>query len=242
VVVELTGSTGVGKSTLAGRLLERLVERGQPAVSSEMFVARCYGLQLGRLRWPVARSVLIDVLAFPWFVRFVLRRPGWCWFMVRIIWRDSDSLLFRLNVLRNIAKRLGAHELLQRRGCAGEVVIADEGMVHQAHSLFVHPQTAPRPQELARFVADVPVPDLLVLVEGPTPEVVRRTAQRGHQRLPGAQIAQAGPFVERAQAVLRCVVELASERTATAVVRNFGAGSAGLDAALDDLIARLAPC
>jgi hypothetical protein len=241
MVVELTGSTGVGKSTLAGRLLERLVERGQPAVSSDVFVARCYGLQLGRLRWPVARSVLVDVLTFPWFVRCALRRPGWCWFMVRIIWRDSDSLLFRLNVLRNIAKHLGAHELLQRRGCAGEVVIADEGMVHQAHSLFVHPQTAPRPRELARFVADVPVPDLLVLVEGPTSEVVRRTAQRGHQRLPGAQIAQVGPFVERAQAVLRCVVELASDRTATAVVRNFGAGSVALDTTLDDLISRLAP-
>jgi thymidylate kinase len=239
MVVELTGSTGVGKSTLAARLLERLAERGVRAIASDQFVCQCYGLRLQWVRWPVVMSVIVDVLTAPWCLLFLLRQPGLCWLLIRIAWRDLESPLFRLNVLRNIAKRLGTHEMLARHRTGDEVVLVDEGLVHQAHSLFVHPSAEPRPDELARFVGEIPMPDLLVLVEGPTCELVERTLRRGHPRLSDGRIAQVRPFIERAQTVLRRVARMAAERTDTTVVLNAGTGEAGRDAALDDLLRAL---
>ena len=183
MLVELIGSTGVGKSTLADHLLRVLAERGQPALTSEQFVMRCYGLRLERFRSRVAASLVLDLLIFPWFLRFARRHAGLCWFMACIAWRDIELPLLRLNVLRNFAKHMGTHELLRRRASPNELIILDEGLVHQAHNLFVHPTTAPRPLELARFVAEVPLPDLLVLVDGPMADLVGRTIRRGHPRV-----------------------------------------------------------
>jgi hypothetical protein len=239
IVVELTGSTGAGKSSLATRLMQRLAERGVPAVTSDQFVCRCYGLHLQWVRWPVVMSLMVDLLAAPWCLRFVFRQPALCWFMARIVWRDLESPLFRLNVVRNIAKRLGTLEMLARHQCSDEIVLLDEGLVHQAHSLFVHPSRQPRPEEVARFVHAIPMPDLLVLVEGSTCDLVQRTVRRGHPRLGGDRALQVRPFIQQAQAVLRRVAGLAAQRTEMTVVLNTASDDASRDAALDPLVAKL---
>jgi hypothetical protein len=239
MIVELIGCTGVGKTTVANRLLERLMERRRPVLSSEEFVLRCYGLRLGWLRWRPARSLLVDLLTFPWFVLFAARHARLCQFMAGVAWRDIELPLFRLNVLRNIAKQMGIHELLCRRASPGEVVILDEGMVHQAHSIFIHPTHGPRPLELARFLAEVPMPDVLVLVDGPTAEVVRRTVERGHPRLPGSRIVLAEQLVGRAQNVFRHVTEQVNGQTTTAVMWNDASDREAFDAALGELCARV---
>ncbi len=239
MIVELIGSTGVGKSTVANRLLERLAEQQQPALSSEQFVLRCYGLRLRWLRSRPLLSVLLDLLTFPWFIRFAARHTQLCWFMAGVAWRDLEPPLFRLNVLRNMAKQMGTHELVRRNASPGDVVILDEGMVHQAHSLFVHPTHGPRPAELAWFLAEVPLPDLLVLVDGPTAAVVRRTLERGHPRLPGPRNVLAERLIGHAQHVFREVARQTAPHTTTALVWNAGPGRARLDASLTDLLALL---
>jgi hypothetical protein len=236
MIVELIGSTGAGKSSVAGRLQSLSAVHQTKALLAEQFVLQCYGLRVGWLRSRGARSLVIDVLSFPWFVRFAARRPRFCWFVVVTVYRGVELPLFSLNVLRNIIKQMGMHELLTQRSHAGDLILLDEGLVHQAHSLFVHPNAARWSSELERFVAEVPLPDLLVLVEAPTAEVVRRTLQRGHPRLPGPRVALTGQFVERAERVFREVARLAARRTAIRVVRNDRLASASVDRSLDDLV------
>jgi hypothetical protein len=239
MIVELIGSTGVGKTTVANGLMELLTEQRRLALSSEQFVLRCYGLRVGWLGWRPARSLLVDLLTFPWFLQFAVRHPRLCQFMAGVAWRDIELPVFRLNVLRNMAKQMGTFELLRRRASPDEVVIVDEGLVHQVHSLFVHPTHGPRPVELARFLAQVPLPDLLVLVDGPTPEVVRRTVERGHPRLPGSRIVLAEQLVERAQGIFRQVTEQLDGQTTTAVIWNDACDGEGFVAALTELCTAL---
>jgi hypothetical protein len=239
MIVELIGSTGAGKSRVVGRLQSLLGAQQARAVLGEQFILQYYGLRLEWLRSRVALSLIIDVLSIPWFVRFALRRPRFCWFMAVTLCRGIELPLFSLNVLRNIIKQMGMYELLTTRASVGDLILLDEGLTHQAHSLFVHPSAAPSSSELERFVAEVPLPDLLVLVEAPTEEVIRRTLQRGHPRLPGNMASLTGRFVERAQRVFREVARLAARRTAISVVRNDGVGDTSVDTSLHDLVSHL---
>jgi thymidylate kinase len=225
MLVELTGSTGAGKSTLTAQLLAALQASGYRALTAEQFVLRHFGLPLDRLTWRPALSLLLDLLAFPSFLRFALRHRQLGRLMLTVVWRDAQPLAFKLNVLRNIAKHMGTTELLRRHGHTGEIVLLDEGLVHQAHSLFVHPNAEPRPVEVARFVADVPLPDLLVLVEAQRSDLVERTLRRGHPRVPRASAAEMTRFIDRAQRVLRSVVEQAAQRTSTEVLWNDAAAA-----------------
>lgn len=249
MIVEIVGSTGVGKSTVARRLLELLQARGIPADlladgwawSSDEAARRYHGLPLNWLRWPLAISLAVDVLACPWFLRFLLQRSALSWFMAAIVWRDVESLGLKLNALRNIAKHLGARELLGRRmSDESRIVITDEGAVHQAHNLFVHPGRRPRLSEIQRFTAEIPLPDLLLLVEGPTAAVVQRTIRRNQMRIRG-NARQAEGYVTQAQQVFRIVCRFAALRTDTAVVRNF-ADAQSLDAALEVVLGKVTVC
>jgi deoxyadenosine/deoxycytidine kinase len=144
---------------------------------------------------------------------------------------------FKLNVLRNMAKQMGIYAMLRGRASPGEIILMDEGLVHQAHSLFVHPNHAPRRQELLQFVQEVPPPDLLVLVEGPSSEVLSRTLQRGHPRVPGAPVAEVDTFLKQAHDVFAHLVELAACRVETA--RIWNGDRSQTEAALGGLVARL---
>jgi AAA domain len=237
LLVELIGSTGAGKSTVTAHLLEMLGREGRHAVTSDQFVLRYYGLGLDSFNRQSLRSLLVDLLVFPWFLRFAIGHLRLCCFMVKIARRDIELTWFRLNVLRNIAKQMGLYELLRRRVSADQVVVLDEGLVHQAHSLFVHPTHAPRPEELMRFVRDIPPPDLLVLVEAPKMDVIRRTVERGHPRVPGARIVEVGTFIERAQEVFAQLTELAAARVET--VRICNGDRAGAEPGLLRLVTRL---
>jgi len=181
----------------------------------------------------------MDVLACPWFLRFLWQHPGLSLLMATSVCRDTGSPGLMLNALRNVAKHLGTRELLGRRaGTEGLIVILDEGAVHQAHNLFVHPETEAKWCEVQRFMAEIPLPDLLVLVEAPTSSVVQRTIRRRHVRIRGQKSARALSFVTHAQEVFRIVCELASLRTDTAVVRNFG-DAQSLDIALEAILSRI---
>jgi thymidylate kinase len=225
MLVELIGSTGAGKSTLTAQLLELLEAGGYDALTGEQFVLRGLGLPVDRLPWRPGVSLLLDLLTFPWFLRFASSHRQLSRSMFTIAWRDAEPLSFKLNVLRNIAKHMGTAELLRRRGPTQEIILLDEGLVHQAHSLFVHPDADPRPMEVAQFLAEVPMPDLLVLVEAQHRDLVARALARGHPRVPHASAADITRFADRAQSVFRSVVEQAAQRTSTEVVWNDGAAA-----------------
>lgn len=192
-IVELIGCTGAGKSTLAPEVIRHLVRSQVPALSDEQYLTAWSGLSLPRIRPRQARSLVVDVLMFPWFLRFAVRHPKLLLFMTRIVIRDVRSPLLTINVLRNVAKKMGIFELLRTDEQEnGAVVFIDEGLIHHANSLFANPYIVHDARELTAYAEQVPLPDLIVRIDAPYADLLHVVMDRGNQSLPrdcGADLA-----------------------------------------------------
>ena len=116
--VELIGCTGAGKSTLLEAMIQACAAQGIPASSGEDTLLQHFGL--GWVRLPLARSVLLDVLALPYTMRSWKRNRAF----LRFAWKVIKGLprtvraWDRLNIARNVLKKVGLHEALVHGGIA----------------------------------------------------------------------------------------------------------------------------
>jgi hypothetical protein len=194
--IELIGCTGAGKSTLAGRIVEGCRARGIEVVKSEDFV-----LQRVRLQWikrRLARTVLLDVISLLTCLVTWRTRPGLYRFTFRTIARVRASWFERLNLARNVFKKIGIHEIIRHHAGDERVVLVDEGSLHAAHNLFVHVSVGVNPADIGTFAGLVPLPDIAIYVREHERVLIERTMARGHKRVPGRSGAQVEVFIRRA--------------------------------------------
>ena len=197
-IVEFTGVTGAGKTTLLHAVRDVLADQGVRARDAYDIILARYHLDLAR--YPKIRSLLIHLLAFFPFIRYISTREGLelLALSVRVINRDAGGFLVALNLGRNFAKRIGVHVLLtglRRQQLNCDFAVCDEGTLHIAHNLFVHEARAPHPDEIAQFGFIVPKPDRLIWVKATKEQSIESILQRGHSRV-GDSMTAAQAFVE----------------------------------------------
>jgi hypothetical protein len=195
--IELIGCTSAGKSTLASCIVASCRARGIGVVRSDDFVLDRLRLNWVRRRLP--RTVLMDVISL-WTCLVTWRaKPGLYPFVFRVLTGLRRTPWFeRLNVARNVLKKIGIHEIIRRHAGDERIVLVDEGSVQAAHNLFVHCSVAVNPSDVTRFARLVPLPDVAVYVKEHEPVLVGRTMARGHKRIPGRSSAQVEVFIRRA--------------------------------------------
>jgi dephospho-CoA kinase len=178
MIVELVGTSGAGKTTLA-RMLGRHGGPEAPVIlSSDLIMDRP-----GR-RWitnPTARNLVADVTAFPSFLRGPQRDREFVRFAWGRLKRYAPSRTAKLNYLREIVRNVGTHELA-RRSEANATVIVDEGAVLTAYHLFVYSRASFGQDDLERFAGLVPLPDRIIHVTAPLDVLVDRAMRRPDRR------------------------------------------------------------
>jgi hypothetical protein len=131
-----------------------------------------------------------------------------------------------LNLMRNFVKRIGAELLLEdlsRQLRDVDILIWDEGSVHAAHNLFVHPDTAPVLEEIVTFAALVPKPDCLIWVTAPTAQSTRVLTRRGHRRV-GTNVDSAQAFAEHASTTFQALAEVPELKKRIYCISNLALG------------------
>ena len=197
-IVEFTGVTAAGKTTLLHAVKDVLADQGFRARDAYDLILAQYGLNLKE--YPTLRSLLMDLVAFLPFLRYLTTRKGLELLVlaIQVIIRDAGGFLVALNLGRNIAKRIGVHVLLtrlSRQSVHTDFALCDEGVLHTAHNLFVHADRAPDPVEIARFGSIVPMPDKIIWVGATQEQSIEIILQRGHSRV-GKSRNAAQAFVE----------------------------------------------
>lgn len=208
--VELIGATGTGKTTLATALAEYLRAEGFRVLEGHEAILGCYGLAC--VPGPKRRSALVHPFALAEFCRYAGTREGsrLARLAVRLIARDGGGPWVAAGLLRNVVKRIGCHQLLDRlrgrlRPC--DFVVWDEGVVHAAHNLFVHADRPPRRGDIDRFCELVPRPDVLVWVTAPPAQSAAVIRERGHPRV-GRSAEAARAFAEHAHATFEMLASV----------------------------------
>lgn len=211
--VELIGCTSAGKSTLARRILADCRARGIDVVTGDDFVLEQVGLAWLRNRF--VRTLAVDACALTACLLSLPTNRAFVGFALGVIARFPCQVgwIERLNLVRNVLKKVGIYEAIHRRGPRERLILVDEGTLQVAHNLFVHTSIPPNYQELSRFARIVPVPELAVYVRQSNDVLIDRTLRRGHRRIHEATPAAVERFVERAVETFDALVEgLARER------------------------------
>ena len=194
--IELTGCTGAGKSTLARDIVQACREQGIDVVMGDEVV-----LGLARLNWlrgRLVRTLCLDLICLPAWLATWGKHRAFHAFTIRTIRRLPIAWTVKLNLLRNVLKKVGTYEIVRRRSPGRHVALVDEGTLHAAHNLLVHLAIPPNPDDIANFARLAPLPDAAVYVQQPESVLIERTLARGHKRVEDRSPTSVRLFVNRA--------------------------------------------
>lgn len=198
-LLELFGPSSGGKSSLATRLVAG--EGGPGFVHAEDRLLARAGL--GWLRGRLLRIALLNlVAAVAVLVTWGEGRAYYRFAGAQALRGDfPGSLWLRLNLLRNAWKAAAIRLLAPRCAHPGERLLMDEGPLQAANYLLVHHGVPPDAAALEDFLRVVPLPDAAAYLRVSEAELVERTLERGHPRVPVGSRAACARFVAHALAV-----------------------------------------
>lgn len=178
MIVELIGSSGAGKTTMA-ELVQRYARPPHPVVLIGDLISDRPGRRW--IRHPKALNLLADVTCLPAFLRGRDRSRAFIRYARRRLSRSAPSAFARYNYLREVVRDVGKLELA-RRVDADAVVLLDEGPLLTAYHLFVYNDAPFAQDDLDRFARLVPLPDRVVYVTAPVDVLVERAIARSDRR------------------------------------------------------------
>ncbi len=213
MIVEFLGNSGAGKSTLVPALIRLWRDAGLTAMSvTEAIHHYMRRTALGRVvcrlaprAWqgPILWRMFAHTTARWHTVAFVVEHIGLAGYVLMSQLRRHIPWRHRRLILRLFFKMAGQHHFLRSHLRPGEVVVFDEGFVHRAVHLFVSPSEQPDPEQVAAYLALLPRPDLVILIQAPLEVCLTRIYARGLQsRLRGLDEEDVARFVAHAGRVV----------------------------------------
>lgn len=207
-VIELAGGPGAGKTTLLPMVVDAVVDEGldpvEAARDGRMLAQRT---RPGRavVRWLSDRNrdralwLIYLVYATILGLGLAVARPGLLRMLVAQAGRPPEAMVSERHVVRWFIRHAGTERLFRRVGAAGEVLIVDEGYVHRVVQLFTSAVERADLAAVRRYLAQVPPPTLVVVVDAPADLAWKRIRSRGiWDRMSRVDEAALNSFVEHA--------------------------------------------
>jgi len=215
MLVEFTGCSGSGKTTISEEVIQRLSDAGFEIIT--VHPKRFFGgIIKKRIANETIQNVIMDLIAIPMIVLTLKKHHKLLFFCAKNLIRDADSRFAATNCLRSITRKIGIYEFLRGRRFVDKVVIVDEGVVHSAHNLFVHVNSSPNLKDIHEYSLLIPLPDILVYVHSPKEILLKRTLTR---RDPSRRIRDPNVtnFINHGYSLFEILISL--DRIARRVVR-----------------------
>lgn len=179
MIVEFTGCTGSGKTTISQLVIEKLVESGLEVVPVH---SRCFNYKWSPFRGignQTVQNFILDVKALVQILKHIKEEIPLLKFFISVLSRYGGGRAERINLFRSVCRKIGVNRNIINSGLsANKIVIIDEGMVHSLHNLFVHRDIEPDLDRIREFSRLVPMPDIIVYVRSPLDMLIERARKR----------------------------------------------------------------
>jgi thymidylate kinase len=203
--IELIGCTGAGKSTLIRKILHVCHEQGVDIYLGDDFVLKQIGLNW--IKNHLLRTLLMDLAALSACLLTWRRNVKFYFFAARRLFCLPIALYEKINLLRNVLKKVGIFEIIRFRDTDKQIIMIDEGVLQAAHNLFVHVSIELKTEDLLTFTRLVTLPDAVVYLKQPEGLLIERTMKRGHKRIPDRSYGKVVRFVKQAVATFDKLVQ-----------------------------------
>ena len=186
MIIEWTGCTGTGKSTLCEGVYKNLLSSGVNVRKPlEIFLGRTIAKAIKN---ESIRSLLLDVLVLPWSIFSAVKHRHFVTFCLKTLNNNNFSSTQKILFLRSIIRKTGLYLFLNDFCNESKLTVLDEGTVHIIHLLFANgdPKYCISTKEIERFCELVPLPDLIIHIMASESEVIKRTLNREDKPLSNA--------------------------------------------------------
>lgn len=194
--LELLGCTSAGKSTLSRKIVQACHEQGIDVILCEDFVLK--QVWLDRIKNHLPRTLLVNLLSLFACLMTWRNNHKIYVFAAKHLFQLPIAFIDKLNLLRNVLRKIGTYEIIRRRSAGQQIILADEGVLQAAHHLFVHDFVPVEAEHLATFTRLIPFPDVVVYLKQPESLLIERTMKRGHQRIPDRSYNNVARFIKQA--------------------------------------------
>lgn len=179
MIIEFSGPSGAGKTTCIRQLIVELEQRGIPnGCVHSAALNNCPAIPAG-LSEVEGQNWKTDLRMLPWAIALFLRHPALAAFIVTRLWQLPEDPREKLAIFRSIIRKAGIRTYLDRRRFRDFAVVVDEGLVHVAHNLLMSAHSVATRDDVHRFMALLPSPDLLMIVTAEPQVLVERLMRRG---------------------------------------------------------------
>ena len=196
--IEFIGCTNAGKSTLIEGILQACHEQGADILPGNDFVLKQIGLNW--VRSHQLRMLLVNLAGLYACLITWRKNLDFYLFAARLLFQLPIPRPERLNLLRNVLKRIGIYEIIRFRSTDQQIILVDEGTLQTAHNLFVHGSAYMKMEDLSTFAGLIPIPDGIVYLRQPESLLIDRIMKRGHKRIPDRSYGNVVHFVKQAVA------------------------------------------
>lgn len=194
--IEIFGCTGAGKTTFAKTATECLNKPDSPLLLSDQYL-----LQKTKCNWirnKHLQTIILDSYLLFIFLTAIYSHRNFVKFSLQCILKQHIPIVEKVNIIRNVFKRIGAYETIRRSVSSDQTVLVDGGTIQIAHHLFVHVSTPVCKDSLSRFMTHVPLPEAAIYFSDDVSNLVHRTIERGHKRIPCQSPEHTNTFIYNA--------------------------------------------
>lgn len=179
MLIEVTGPTGSGKSTLIGKL-ERLMRREGLAVIAIAEHDASSSKTLPRFVSSVAHQCWkTDIYILPWFLLSLRKNSRFFYFLFRYVLTQTHERGNRLLLIRLLIRKLGIYQYLRRRKFREIVFIVDEGVTHLLHNCMCSSNTVANYSDVKHFFEVLPDLDLTIIMRRDIQDSIQSLMLRG---------------------------------------------------------------
>jgi thymidylate kinase len=218
MIIEFSGNTGAGKSTLVPILTQLLRDADQVArTTKEAIYHYTARTRVGQVVCSLTPAVLRGPALWRLFsygisrvnmVRFASKNPQLVRHVVSSQLRRPIPWRHKWLILRLFFRMAGEYHFLTSQAQAEEILVFDEGFVHRAVHMFVSESEQPDPRQIISYLGLLPRSDLVVWVSAAPDTCLARIHARGLQkRLRGLTAKEVERFVEHSAQVVNVAVQ-----------------------------------
>lgn len=173
MIVEFIGSTGSGKTTLISNVHRRLAETGRVTTSADLATSILGFKNVTNL---TLQNLEQELLSLPFFVGTLYKYKEYLRHSIKLFWRNSGFSMQTIHNLRSLERKIGMYEITKIHG-KDQFILVDEGPILALH-MFVSAKNTCTPEEVARFIDLLPLPDLVIYIRSSVETLISRTVQR----------------------------------------------------------------
>lgn len=191
MLVELTGCSSAGKSTIIDALLANRVGKSGEQTALEL-------IRLGRLVGTPMSVPVCEMLSMYGWLRFRRERKVFhsAARKAAMAFPSGTRTRERANRIRNAWRHTFLFLVLRRHADPSELVLIDTGPVHTVHNFFIHTNVSPNVVAVNRYLEAMPRADLTLVVQASREALISRTLERTHRRVADGDRGEAESFVD----------------------------------------------